>query len=82
MLDLALSDLALTLLAARGADRAGPRADASVTASTLTAQGYTPHEAVLAFEADYGGLRLFESDPEAPALVVGLLVDERENIDA
>ena len=29
------------------------------------------HAAVLAFEAEYGGLELFESDPDAPALLVG-----------
>lgn len=70
-LDLDLPAIALARLAACRADRAGPHADAGDTAARLGARGYAAHPAVLAFEAAYGGLQLFEADPTTTALVIG-----------
>ena len=70
-LDLDLPAIALAHLAARGATRTGPHADAEATTTLLTGRGYPAHPAVLAFEAAYGGLQLFESDPTLVVLSVG-----------
>lgn len=58
-------------LASRNAQRGGRHADEEGTRAILEQSGQPAHAAVLAFEEAYGGLELFESDPDAPALVVG-----------
>jgi hypothetical protein len=63
--------IATAHLASRGARRSGKHADAEGTRAILEGAGHPAHAAVLAFEAAYGGLELFESDPDAPALLVG-----------
>jgi hypothetical protein len=70
-LELDLPAIVIAHLAARGAARSGPRTDTEATAALLTSRRYPAHGAVLAFEAAYGGLQLFESDPDVAALVVG-----------
>jgi hypothetical protein len=69
--DLDLSPLVRSILAATRVSRAAPRADPATFAAWLDARGYPAHEAVLGFEARYGGLQVFETDPVAPALLVG-----------
>jgi hypothetical protein len=69
--DLDLPAIAVAHLGARKAARTGKHADAKATAALLTSRGSAVHPAVLAFERAYGGLELFESDPDAAALVVG-----------
>ena len=71
MLALDLPPIALAFLASKNANRDGPRADAAATTALLTGRGYPAHAALLAFEAAYGGLQMFDADPSAPSLVVG-----------
>lgn len=66
-----LPAIAIAHLVARGAARTGKHADEAATRALLGSCGLAAHPSVLAFEASYGGLELFESDPDAPALVVG-----------
>ncbi len=68
---LGLPAIAVAHLASRASSRSGKHAGADATRALLLARGYQPSPAVLAFEAAYGGLQLFESDPDAPALLVG-----------
>ena len=72
-LSLDLCPLALTYLEFRNVNRSGPRGDAVSTRGLLERSGLPSHEAVLAFEEEYGGLQLHESDfdPEAASLCVG-----------
>ncbi len=70
-LDLDLPPIAMTYLSNHGAARTADRGDAEETAAALASRGYVAHPAVLAFEAAYGGLELFESDPNAAALMAG-----------
>jgi hypothetical protein len=69
--DLDLPAIAIAHLAARGAARGGKHAPADATSALLSTRGYEARPEVLAFEEAYGGLELVESDPDAPALVVG-----------
>lgn len=71
MLDLDLPPIVLALLDARSADRKGPHADVLTTEALLTSRGYPAHPSLLAFEAAYGGLQVFETEPTAPSIVVG-----------
>ena len=71
MPDLDLPPIARDFLAAHSWHRSGSTADAPTLAGLLAERGYPSPEPVLAFEASYGGLRLVESDPDAPSLVVG-----------
>jgi hypothetical protein len=66
-----LPAVALAHLAARKATRSGKHGDADTTQALLAKHGIPAHAAVRAFEAAYGGLEIVESDPHAPALVVG-----------
>lgn len=70
MLELDLPPLALAWLASKNADRNGPHADDAQTAAWITARGYPAHPALLAFEAAYGGLQVFEAST-MPSIVVG-----------
>jgi hypothetical protein len=69
--ELGLPAVAVAHLASRAASRTGKHAAPDATRALLLARGYQPSPAVLAFEAAYGGLELFESDPDTPALLVG-----------
>jgi hypothetical protein len=71
MLDVDLSPFIRSLLADKHASRTALRAEMSNFGSWLEKRGYPAHASVLAFEAAYGGIQLFESDPQAPALLVG-----------
>lgn len=71
MLDLDLPPIALDLLSTRDASRAGHTANADQLSALLAERRYPAHPSVLAFEASYGGFQLIETDPSAPALVVG-----------
>jgi len=66
-----LPALALALLATRKATRSGKHATAKATRELCVLRGWDPYPAVLAFEKKYGGLEVFETDPDAAALVVG-----------
>jgi hypothetical protein len=66
-----LPSIALAHLEARKAARSGKHADAKATRALLVSRGIKAHPSVVAFEASYGGLELFESDPDTPALMAG-----------
>ena len=70
-LDVDLPAIAIAYLRSRRAERSGKHAGEDATRALLAKNGYQAHAAALAFEAAYGGLELFESDPDAPALAVG-----------
>jgi hypothetical protein len=69
--DLDLPAIAIAYLSARCATRTGKHADAKATSALLASCGRPVHPAILRFERAYGGLELFESDPDAPALAAG-----------
>ncbi len=69
--DLDLPAIAIAHLASRGASRSGRHADADATRALLASHGFEARADLLAFEAAYGGLEIFEKDPDTPALVAG-----------
>ena len=69
--DLDLPAIAIAHLVARGAHRGGKHADAAATTALLTDRGRPVSPRSCLFEAAYGGLELFETDPDAAALVAG-----------
>ncbi len=66
-----LPAIAIAYLEAQKAARSGKHADAKATRALLVSRGVKASASVLAFETAYGGLELFESDPDAPALMAG-----------
>jgi hypothetical protein len=69
--DLDLPEIAIAYLASCKATRTGEHADGEATRAVVEACGHAAHPAILAFEAAYGGLEIFESDPHAPSLAAG-----------
>jgi hypothetical protein len=69
--DLDLPVIAIAHLTSCAAARTGRHAHAEATRALLVERGYDASPELLAFEAAYGGLELFETDPDAAALVVG-----------